>query len=119
MGVPADQLLLDPRNGLGERELARALEDHQKEDPEIQGIANLLPELHGVAAREGVEDLVRLLDHKGRKTFGSLCAIPGTAVRALEYLADIDQALPQVAQIRFARCHAGTISCRGEGVLHR
>jgi hypothetical protein len=119
VGVPPDQLLLDPLRGLGKRHPARILEDHQKENPEVESVADLLPEFGGIAAREGIEDLVGLLDEEWRETFRGLRAVPGAAVRPLEYIANVDQASPYIASIRFARCHGRTITRTGEGVLQR
>src|SRR5688572_23169244 len=95
--MPANQLVADGIDRVGDRELAALVGNLRQKNRLEQKIAQLLAELRGAAAVNRLEDLVGFLEHKGTKRRLRLLAIPRTAVRGSQRSHDLDQAVETIA----------------------
>src|SRR5437879_6212761 len=87
--MAADELVVNGGNGIVDIErslFARQLGDEHRLQ---QKIAELLGQRGAVVAVDGVDDLVRFLDHERFETRQRLLAVPRTAVRAAEGLHEL------------------------------
>src|SRR5687767_7828190 len=102
MRMPANQLVADGVDRVGDRELAALVGDQRQKDRLEQKVAQLLAELRGTAAFNRLEHLVGFLEHEGTQRRLRLLAIPRTAVRRSQRSHDVDQA---VEALSGAACH--------------
>src|SRR5687768_7754032 len=100
--MPANELVADGIDRVGDRELAALLGDLGQKDRLEQKVAQLLAKLRGAAAVNGLEDLVGFLEHERTQRRLRLLAIPRTAVRGSQRSHDLDQAVETIARPHFA-----------------
>ena len=100
--VAADQLLGDVRERVRDREVPVVRLDLREEHALEDEVADLAAQAVVVAAVDGVEHLVGLLEHESAQRLDRLLVIPGAAARAAQPRHDVDQSLERLAARRAA-----------------